>query len=311
MKTLRTTLLIILLSLFLMVIPASAQTPVTFQALEVDLWPEYDQLSMLVIYRIRLSSDVSLPVDLTIRIPTSAGDPSAVAVRQADGALLNTTYTRQVTGEWSNVTVTATLPEIQIEYYDPELTTGDDLRQYTYTWNGEYPVEDFVIQVQKPFSAVNLQVIPEGMGQTGQGSDGLTYFTADVEEVPQGTPVEFTISYIKETNDLTVEHLNVESTGPINQEPRTQINLVQTLPWILGTVGVMLIAGGLIWSIIINRRPAQETIARRRRRAASHSDPTVVAETGDSLAIYCHQCGKRANPGDRFCRACGSRLRVE
>ncbi|HEX6268955.1 MAG TPA: zinc ribbon domain-containing protein, partial [Anaerolineales bacterium] len=26
---------------------------------------------------------------------------------------------------------------------------------------------------------------------------------------------------------------------------------------------------------------------------------------------YCHECGARAQPGDRFCRTCGSRLRVE
>jgi len=26
--------------------------------------------------------------------------------------------------------------------------------------------------------------------------------------------------------------------------------------------------------------------------------------------VYCHQCGKRATPGDQFCRVCGVELRL-
>ncbi len=310
MATIKKTIAIVLLSILLMALPVKAQNQVGFSTLEVDLWPEYDKASMLVIYRIQLASDVSLPVDLTLQIPTSAGEPNAVAIRQQDGSLLNTTFTRVVTGEWSNITVTATLPEVQIEYYDNEIVFDGDLRQYSYVWNGDYPVENFLLQIQKPFSASSLQVIPENMGQFGQGSDGLTYFTADVEEVPEGTPVQFSISYIKETDDLTAEHLQVEASAPITQESNPQFDLAQALPWILGTVGVMLVIGGLIWSVIINRQPAEAAVPSRRRRTRSRTDPTVLANTTEAPANYCHQCGKRANPGDRFCRACGSKLRV-
>ena len=65
-----------------MLIPVSihAQDEVRLAYLQVDLWPEYDRPEMLVILRASLAADVSLPVDVTFRIPAAVGDPNAVAV---------------------------------------------------------------------------------------------------------------------------------------------------------------------------------------------------------------------------------------
>ena len=76
--------LIVLIFLAVMLPPLStaAQEKISLSQLEIDLWPEFDQPSMLVIYKATLPSGVSLPVDLTFRIPLAAGSPSAVAVQQ-------------------------------------------------------------------------------------------------------------------------------------------------------------------------------------------------------------------------------------
>jgi len=34
-------------------------------------------------------------------------------------------------------------------------------------------------------------------------------------------------------------------------------------------------------------------------------------EAGGGNEVYCHQCGTRAQKGDRYCRACGTKLRRE
>jgi hypothetical protein len=44
--------------------------------------------------------------------------------------------------------------------------------------------------------------------------------------------------------------------------------------------------------------------ARLRRAAGRGGD-------NESVELYCHECGTRAQTGDRFCRVCGSKLRVE
>ena len=48
---------------------AQAQEPVRFSEVEVSLWPEYDRPTVLVIYRITLSADTTLPVNLSVQIP--------------------------------------------------------------------------------------------------------------------------------------------------------------------------------------------------------------------------------------------------
>lgn len=55
---------------------AFAQGNLTLSSVEVDLWPEYDQPAVLVIYRVVLPASVVLPADLTLRIPAAAGEPA-------------------------------------------------------------------------------------------------------------------------------------------------------------------------------------------------------------------------------------------
>jgi hypothetical protein len=58
--------------LFVFVSFASAQSDVTLASVDVQLWPEYDQPSMLVIVDFLVDASTTLPVDLTFRIPKDA-----------------------------------------------------------------------------------------------------------------------------------------------------------------------------------------------------------------------------------------------
>ena len=79
------------LMLFPGVVAAQSNEP-TLTSAQVSLWPEYDKPSMLVIYRLTLPPQVSLPANLTVSIPSRVGKPNAVASRQANGTLLNAQY---------------------------------------------------------------------------------------------------------------------------------------------------------------------------------------------------------------------------
>jgi hypothetical protein len=143
--------------------------------LEIDFWPEYDRPSMLVIYQITLSSQVSLPTELTFRIPTIAGEPNAVATQDNNGALVNVDYSRVVQGEWAYISFTASSPTIQLEYYDPNLEIVDTSRHFEYQWQDDYPVDNLFIKVQQPFKAREMQISP-GMVGPGLLSDGMNYY---------------------------------------------------------------------------------------------------------------------------------------
>ena len=292
---------------------AQAQEPLHLTAVEVDLWPEYDRPEMLVIYHVKLPAEISLPAEVTLLIPAAAGEPNAVAVRQMDGSLLNATYDRQVDGEWAYITITATMPEIQLEYYDPSLEKDGSSRAFTFTWKGEHPVDAMTIIVQEPIGASQLSVTPDLGGFMQPQGDPMRYYTMEVGAPQPGEVVTVGVTYIKDNDVLSVESMQIQpDVGQPESPPEKPANWLTWLPWIIGGLGVALLIGGGIWYWQMNRETPKTAAAPRRGRRskpAIKSPEQIAAESGGKGEVYCHQCGKRAAPGDRFCRACGTKLR--
>lgn len=293
--------------LLVLLIPfgVQAQDAVRLAYLQVDLWPEYDRAEMLVILRAQLAPDITLPVDVTFRIPASVGDPNAVASRQPDGALLNAMYDLQVAGEWAYITVTATAIDLQLEYYDPQLEKVDDARHYEFAWNADYDIDEMVILVQQPVRASGMTIEPS-LGEFQPGSDGLNYYIMEIGAPKAGDTVSVKVDYQKSDDTLSVESFPVQASEPINNPGGLQdINFMNLLPWLLGGAGVLLVVGGLVWYWQSGRKTASTSkpTGRGRRNPVGDSAPA----TGES--VYCHHCGKRATSSDRFCRTCGTRLR--
>lgn len=302
-RFLKTALLFAFLMLSLLPFNVRAQQDINFRNMQVDLWPEYDQPSMLVILRGSLSSDVRLPTDLTFRIPADAGEPNAVAVTDESGSPFTVAYTREVRGEWALITFTATLPGIQLEYYDPDLEKEGDQRQFEYHWSGDYSVESLLVLVQQPLGATDMQIVPR-LGVVSQESDGLVYYGSEIGSLRAGESFDLTVEYQKVSDSLTVGNLSVQPSAPITADTPGRVNIPGLIPWVLGVLGVGLIAGGVYWYWSTERRKTSSP-PRRRSRPISASQETV--ENG----VFCHNCGKRAAAGDRYCRACGTRLRSE
>jgi zinc-ribbon domain len=303
--------LIVLLAVLVLLVPVSAraQSAITLLKAEVDLWPEYDRPDMLVIYHLTLPSTVSLPYEMTVRIPAAVGDPSAVAARQPDGSLFNIPFTRQVNNDWSLVTFRATTSDIQIEYYDSSLHKNGADRHFVFSWPGDYAVTSLVVQVQQPVDATDMQISPNlGGGQTG--SDSLTYYTAEEGAMTVGQSFTITLDYKKSTDKLSASIVQVQSSAPLSTTtPSSRFTWTSVLPWVLGILGVLLIVGGGTWYWWSGREKSTSAPRRLRRKpAAAEANP--AKGDSDGGFIYCHNCGKRANPGDRFCRTCGTALRT-
>jgi len=303
MSRMRTLVLMTLLLLIGGWHSAYAQEGVRFNTLEVDLWPEYDQVRQtLVIYRIELAPDVSRPAQITLRIPAAAGAPHAVAEAQTPtDTLFNVQYTTSQDENWVYVQFSASMPHIRLEYYDPQLTVEGSQRSIAYNWPGDYPVDTLLIQVQQPRTASEMQITP-AMGQPASNpADGLTYYTASFASLQAGETFSLQVQYQKSDDVLSISDVPIEPVVP--QE--TSNSLVDYLPWILGGAGVLLIVGGGVWYWMGTRPQPQE---RKRRRKPARRAKASAAES-DEIA-YCPQCGKRAGPSDRFCRTCGARLRT-
>jgi hypothetical protein len=304
----RLIILALLISLFFPR-PVQAQSNITIQTLDVEIWPEYDKPSVLVIYRITLSPQVKLPAEMVLRVPRTGGTVSAVAEQTANG-LFNISYTDAGTdGDWQMYKFTTTLPQLQLEYYDANLSKNGSTRSYSYRWPGDYPVQTLTVKVQQPRTASNMTLQPS-TGTSAQAADGLTYFNVPVGNVDAGGTFKLDLKYEK-SDDLLTQPQTFEAVtpaAPVNQATPGRVTFNEVIPWALGGLGLLLIAIGVVWYVRTGRQPASAG-EKRHKRAIEVAPPGRVEKNGTAGATFCHQCGKRAGEGDVFCRACGAKLR--
>jgi hypothetical protein len=284
--------------------PTAAAAQVAAPVLEelvIQVWPEYDQPAALVIYDFRVAQS-ALPVTLQIRVPKD-GNIFAVAQSTSEG-LMNVPYEPPVTiGEYDVVTLTLTDPTMyRVEYYAPLVRSGATLRQYTLKWPGDYAVSELKMFVQKPVGAQNLSTLP-AMPEM-PGADGFIYAQQVFNNLPAGQPFSVAIEYEKEDDLLSIASRPVSTAGGLESAQGSTFSLSAALPWIAGGLGLALVIGGLTWYWQSGRTTSGAREARRKRHVARAAPP-------ESEHVYCSQCGKRAEESDRFCRACGARLRRE
>ncbi len=159
-----------------------AQNTIRLEQLQVDLWPEYDQPDMLVIYRGVLSPDTPLPATLTLRLPERVGQPNAVAYADGTGNLLNTTYSTQVEGDWLTITLETPSANFHLEFYD-ELNRAGQRRSYTFAWPGDYAVGQLDLMLLPPSGATEVQTTPElSQLETSDGSYRGTFGSLNMEQ---------------------------------------------------------------------------------------------------------------------------------
>jgi hypothetical protein len=204
-------------------------------------------------------------------------------------------------GNWQIVTlhVEKDVPYF-IEYYQP-LTLDENQRSFAFQWFGDYPVDQFNVIAQIPSDSTNITADPPFMS-TDTSSDGK-HFIGEItqSELKMGQSGEFNLAYERDSEAVTnpSNSANIQESelvGP-NTEGRVSID---SLPWIIGGFGLVLI--GLAFFFYWRSTQVSEQKSQRRHRSGAKA-----AAPGEQA--YCQDCGTRAQPGDRFCRTCGGKLR--
>jgi hypothetical protein len=291
-----------LLTLFLIGLPAptvKAQTASALADLKISFWPEYDRRAMLVIYRGQAASGSTQPATLQFQIPARYGPPIAVAYINGSD-MLTLDYTTALDGDSLTLSFTTPNGSFQFEYYDSSLDLSSSARRYTFAAASIYPISTLTFIVQQPPGATGLTATPP-LGDPGLGADGLTYQEATLTNMKMGDPLTLSLTYTKTTDSLSAGLVKpAPSATPAPQVETTQYNWLYGL---LGAVGVLLLAGGLIWYARPRRRPRPARVPARKL-----TRKVLAAQAG--VGVFCHECGQASQPGDRFCRKCGTALRT-
>jgi hypothetical protein len=297
----RKLLLILAVGMFLAFpFSASAQSDAALSFVTVQLWPEYDQPSMLVIVDFQTAANTSLPATLTFRIPSDA-NLIAVASDAGNGQFLDHLYDSPIAeGEYQtfSLTVEENKPH-RFEYYQPLAFNGED-RIFSYLWDNGYAVENFQYLFLEPLDVTSVSLDPTYTTQ--DTSNGLKYYDGAPVQLAAGEQYTLNMSYTKTTDTLVSQAQSVQIAEPVNEDTPGRVSLANSLPYIIGGLGIIMIAGGLMYYFQWGRRSAGSKSRRRHSQSTPESDAT---------SAYCPQCGARAKPSDRFCRTCGARLRHE
>ncbi len=281
--------------------------------MEISIWPEYDRPETLVIYRISFSSITDFPAKVSIRIPSSAGEPYLVAMKDLDGLLYDLEYTLSSDSSWNRIEFITSSPDLQIEFYDPVSQLTEARHEYSYRFLSDYPIDSLMVEVQKPKYATTMTVEPDlGSGQINP-DDGLIYYSANVGNLMQGVIFNIKLNYLKTNDELSASLMTVHEANPIankNDPWQTAKEVFQSVTEnrsLTNTIVLLLAAIFLFIAVSLLTSPIQKKSIRLHfiKRKASNYENSGVA---DQSQVYCHQCGKRAKPGDLFCRVCGSKL---
>jgi hypothetical protein len=295
----RWAVLVLLVGAFLFPLGARAQADIKLNSLQVQLWPEYDQPSVLVIYDFKVPDATQLPVSVSIRFPKDA-NLVAVASQTTDGRLLNADYVGPEVGDpWQTVTVTVQSVAIyHLEYYQPFSKSGS-VREFAFLWPGDHAVDDFGLTVRVPVDTTNITTTP--ILDATQAADGIPYLKKDFGPLAVGQQFSLQLNYTRTSDTLAAPQQDLQPSEPLGATTSGRVMLSNYFPYIIGVLGLVLIIGGSVyfWQ---SSRGGRSTGDGRRHRASQRTDQSASD-------IYCHQCGTRAMTGDRFCRVCGSKLR--
>jgi hypothetical protein len=292
--------LTLLLGLLLSPSTVAAQSGIKLASMNIELWSEYDQPSMLVIKQFVVSQDTPLPAVVKLRFPKD-GNLVAVAV-ETNGELFNKDFTGPVEqGDWQAITINVdSYDPHRMEYYQP-LTRDGNKRQFKYQWFGDYYVEDFAVTVLVPADSTELITSPVLQNTTAALNGAAIYGTVIKNALKMGNSFQFDLEYERTTDAFTdpSQSGQVQPSEPVDEDTLGRVSIAN-LPLIIGAFGLTLI-GIALFSYWRSTQSTESKPRRRRRQTQGDADEQA----------YCHECGARANPGDRFCRTCGSRFRTE
>ena len=283
--------------------PAQAQAGLTLEALTIEVWPEFDRPSALVLFHGVLPATAGVPAQVSVRIPQAA-QLNATAYEDASGALLAAQSTLAVEGEWQRVTFTVQALNFRLEYYDTGLVFDGQQRRLDFQWPAEYAAKAVSVRIQEPVDTQGLQVDPAFI-PLGARDFGLNYYGREYGAVSAGASIAFTLTYTKTSAALSQATI-AQPTAAVSVEP-----------WLigLGAVGGLAILGGAgwyLWSRSSSPKVARKPRSRPHRPSASGSPARDSAGTAAGTAAgtrFCTQCGQALKADDRFCRNCGSPLR--
>ena len=271
-----------------------AQKQVTaVDSLVIELWPDYDRPSVLVLLTGTLPADTAFPVAVTLPLPETAQLNAVARIDSSDGVMKDDIISTARSGVIEFITPD---PLFRLEYYFP-YRVNNNQKSFDFTWLADLSVNKLELRVQQPVSVNSLSTEP-ATEKVVKRDNGFDYHILPVQAVPAGQPFSVLVNYKMATAQLSVEQLPSRGAGLQAPELSSKSSAGSGTNWPI----VAIVVGGLIIVIFFVRQMAS-------RRPLSSTGKRRPAEAEEqSRADLCENCGKPVDEEDRFCAKCGTEL---
>ena len=287
--------MLIMLFMLMPMATGFAQKPVSvIDSLSIDIWPDYDRASVLVLLTGTLPGDTQFPVSVTLPLPEVAQLNAVARIDSKDGNMKDDIVSS--TDPAGTLTFITSDLRFRVEYYLP-YTVVKSQRSFNYTWLADITVNNFQLRVQRPTSASTLNTEPATANVVRDG-DGFDYYIFPARAVPAGQPFPLNVDYKMTTAQLSATSLSPQNTSIQTPAIPATPSTGSGINWALAAIvtGGLIIIVALIWQIG-SRRPSPNI-----------RKPIDSRVARQSRAKFCRNCGEPIDEGDRFCNGCGSEL---
>jgi hypothetical protein len=289
---------IFVLLIILLLIPAArgdAQNEISaIDSMTIDLWPDYDRASVLVLLTGLLPDDTRFPAIVTVPLPKNAQLNAVARIDGRDGIMKDDIAS--IPGPSDMLMFITPDLQFRVEYYIPYTVNGNQ-RLFDYAWLADIAVSNLQLKIQQPKAATSFDVKPAAIDIVTDG-DGLTYHAFPPRAVLAGQSFSVHLEYEMTTPQLsanTLPRARAESQVP-GELSRSATGSRANWAILVIIVGGLLIIIGVVW-----------LIASRRNQMDTH-EPYSQKPQKQSRAKFCHDCGEPVDKADKWCGQCGTNL---
>jgi hypothetical protein len=281
----------------LLVLPGTAYTQdeiTTIDSLAIELWPDYDRASVLVLLTGTLPPDTKLPAAVTLPFPETAQLNAVARIDTSDGKMKDDIFSVLGPGD-----ITFVVPDLRfrLEYYVPyEIKNGQ--HTFDFTWLAKLTVNELQLNVQQPAFASAFTIEPT-TENVFKGQGGLTYYTLPAKSVPAGQSFSVHVAYTMTTDKLSAENLPPPQARVQKPESPSTPRADKGINWPIVTVVIAAIILAMVFVWMAATRRARRNLQVPRQTKGKSKSPSG----------FCSNCGNPTDKNDRFCSKCGSALK--
>lgn len=260
--------------------------------MEVDIWPEYDDPRVLVMYRGEVDANAELPREFAFVIPRGAQIHMAGAIGEQGEHLHAQFVTKPQDETLTEVSYELATRTFYMEFYYDPLPKGER-REFRYPIRSPYPIDFLSIRVQQPSRASEFRIAPTALDVV-QGANGLNYHRLVWQQLPADRETPVTVSYRKRDREPSVSPAG--AAAPTGGSAMKNILII----------GAVLLVGVVGYGVLLGRTrrlsPSRNSVPTR-----APSGPTAPGPARQQGQYkYCVSCGHQMLPPDKFCAACGT-----